>query len=187
MTGAFFLGICITYPNGLFNFSCFQVWPWAEDFLVSFRISAECMHSNCPCTCWYVFKCCCYCTFFDIQYFVRAIVVWTKFAIIFFGGCSKNYIVSCCISCCVVCYFNSRSTYFYVCDYWRIWCYSFYRELISIRPFTKYFLTIFITCPCMAVCIVSTLIYIFEWCSCLSLVFVNCIILFGPMSRKSKN
>ena len=25
MTGAFFLGICIIYPNGLFNSSCFQV------------------------------------------------------------------------------------------------------------------------------------------------------------------
>ena len=25
MTGAFFLGICINYPNGLFNFSSFQI------------------------------------------------------------------------------------------------------------------------------------------------------------------
>ena len=46
MTGAFFLGICINYPNGLFNSSLFQVWPWAEDFTTIFRCSVECMHSN---------------------------------------------------------------------------------------------------------------------------------------------
>ena len=96
MTGAFFLGICINYPNGLFNSSLFQVWPWAEDFPSIFGCSVECMHSYSPCSLWYVLECCCYCTFFEVQYFVIAIVVWTCLTVFFLGICSKYYIVTSC-------------------------------------------------------------------------------------------
>ena len=48
MTGAFFLGICINYPNGLFHFNYFKIGPWAEYFLVINGCSVECMHSNYP-------------------------------------------------------------------------------------------------------------------------------------------
>ena len=97
MTGVFFLGICIIYPNGLFNSSCFQVGPWAEDFLSVFGCSVECMHSNYPCSLWYLLECCCYCTFFEVQYFVIAIVVWTCLTVFFLGRCSKYYVVTSCI------------------------------------------------------------------------------------------
>ena len=96
MTGAFFLGICINYPNGLFNSSLFQVWPWAEDFLSVFGCSVECMHSNYPCSLWYVLECCCYCTFFEVQFLVIAILVWTCLTVFFLGSSSKYYIVTSC-------------------------------------------------------------------------------------------
>ena len=97
MTGAFFLGICINYPNGLFNSSLFQVWPWAEDFLSVFGCSVECMHSYSPFSCWYVLECSCYCTFFEVQYFMSAIVVWMSLTVFFLGRCSKYYVVTSCI------------------------------------------------------------------------------------------
>ena len=53
---AFFLGICIIYPNGLFNSSCFQVGPWAEDFLsvlVTFPSVAVCVVGSLL----YIFEC----------------------------------------------------------------------------------------------------------------------------------
>ena len=56
MTGVFFLGICIIYPNGLFNSSCFQVGPWAEDFLsvlVTFPSVAVCVVGSLL----YIFEC----------------------------------------------------------------------------------------------------------------------------------
>ena len=93
---AFFLGICINYPNGLFNSSLFQVWPWAEDFLSVFGCSVECMHSNYPCSLWYVLECCCYCTFFEVQFLVIAILVWTCLTVFFLGSSSKYYIVTSC-------------------------------------------------------------------------------------------
>ena len=96
MTGAFFLGICINYPNGLFNSSLFQVWPWAEDFLSVFGCSVECMHSNYPCSLWYILECCCYCTFFEVQFLVIAILVWTCLTVFFLGSSSKYYIVTSC-------------------------------------------------------------------------------------------
>ena len=96
MTGAFFLGICINYPNGLFNSSLFQVWPWAEDFLSVFGCSVECMHSNYPCSLWYVLECCCHCTFFEVQFLVIAILVWTCLTVFFLGSSSKYYIVTSC-------------------------------------------------------------------------------------------
>ena len=96
MTGAFFLGICINYPNGLFNSSLFQVWPWAEDFLSVFGCSVECMHSYYPCSLWYVLECCCYCTFFEVQFLVIAILVWTCLTVFFLGSSSKYYIVTSC-------------------------------------------------------------------------------------------
>ena len=97
MTGVFFLGICIIYPNGLFNSSCFQVGPWAEDFLSVFGCSVECMHSYSPFSCWYVLECSCYCTFFEVQYFMSAIVVWMSLTVFFLGRCSKYYVVTSCI------------------------------------------------------------------------------------------
>ena len=120
------------------------------------------MHSNCPCSLWYILECSCYCTFFKVQYFVIAIVIWTCLTVFFLGRCSKYYIVTSCVCSCFVCYFDSRSAYFNVCDNWSVRCDSCYREWISIGPFAEYFLTIFITCPSVAVCIVYTLIYIFE-------------------------
>ena len=120
------------------------------------------MHSYSPCSLWYVLECCCYCTFFEVQYFVSAIVVWTCLTVFFLGRCSKYYVVTSCVCSCFVCYFDSRSAYFNVCDNWSVRCDSCYREWISIGPFAEYFLTIFITCPSVAVCIVYTLIYIFE-------------------------
>ena len=96
MTGAFFLGICINYPNGLFNSSLFQVWPWAENFLSVFGCSVECMHSNYPCSIRYVLECCCYCTFFEVQFLVIAILVWTCLTVFFLGASSQYYIVTSC-------------------------------------------------------------------------------------------
>ena len=84
------------YPIGLFNSSLFQVWPWAEDFLSVFGCSVECMHSNYPCSLWYVLECSCYCTLFEVQYFMIAIVIWTSLTVFFLGGCSKYYIVTSC-------------------------------------------------------------------------------------------
>ena len=55
------------------------------------------MHSNYPCSLWYVLECCCYCTFFEVQYFVIAIVVWTSLTVFFLGRCSKYYVVTSCI------------------------------------------------------------------------------------------
>ena len=55
------------------------------------------MHSNCPCSLWYILECCCYCTFFKVQYFVIAIVIWTCLTVFFLGRCSKYYVVTSCI------------------------------------------------------------------------------------------
>ena len=136
------------------------------------------MHSNYPCALWYILECSCYCTFFKVQYFVIAIVIRTCLTVFFLGGCSKNYIITSCVSSCFICYFDCRSAYFDICDNRSIWCDCCYREWISIRPFAKYFLTIFITFPSVAVCIVNTFIYIFECSRSLYLVFADrCIVL----------
>ena len=134
MTGVFFLGICIIYPNGLFNSSCFQVGPWAEDFLSVFgcSVDVECMHSYSPFSCWYVLECSCYCTFFEVQYFMSAIVVWTSLTVFFLGRCSKYYVVTSRICCSFVCYFDSRSAYFYVCDNRSIRCDCGYNEWVCV-------------------------------------------------------
>ena len=55
------------------------------------------MHSNYPCSLWYFLECCCYCTFFEVQYFVIAIVIWTCLTVFFLGRCSKYYVVTSCI------------------------------------------------------------------------------------------
>ena len=55
------------------------------------------MHSNYPCSLWYLLECSCYCTFFEVQYFVIAIVVWTSLTVFFLGRCSKYYVVTSCI------------------------------------------------------------------------------------------
>ena len=107
-----------------------------------------------------------------------AIVIRTCLTVFFLGGCSKNYIITSCVSSCFICYFDCRSAYFDICDNRSIWCDCCYREWISIRPFAKYFLTIFITFPSVAVCIVNTFIYIFECSRSLYLVFADrCIVL----------
>ena len=52
MTGVFLLGICINYPNGLFNFSSFQIWPLTEYFVIVFRsCSVPGMYSCIICSC----------------------------------------------------------------------------------------------------------------------------------------
>ena len=136
------------------------------------------MHSNYPCSLWYVLECCCYCTFFEVQYFVIAIVIWTCLTVFFLGASSQYYIVTSCICSCFVCYFDSRSAYFNVCDNRSIWCDCCYREWISIGPFTKYFLTVLITFPSVAVCVVGSLLYIFECSRGLNLILVYGIIIF---------
>ena len=107
-----------------------------------------------------------------------AIVVWTCLTVFFLGSSSKYYIVTSCVCSSVVCYFDSRSAYFNVCDNRSIWCDCCYREWISIGPFTKYFLTVLITCPSVAVCIVHTLIYIFECSRSLYLILTDRCIIF---------
>ena len=120
------------------------------------------MHSYCPTSFWYILKCSCYCTFFEVQDLVIAIVVWTSLAVFFLGGCSKYYIVTSCIFSSFVCYFYSCSAYFYVCDNRSIWCNCRYNEWICIRPVTEYFLTVFVTFPSVAVCIICFLLYILK-------------------------
>ena len=97
------------------------------------------MHSNYPCSLWYLLECCCYCTFFEVQYFVIAIVVWTCLTVFFLGICSKYYVVTSCICSCFVCYFDSRSAYFNVCDNWSVRCDCGYNEWICVRPVAEYF------------------------------------------------
>ena len=136
------------------------------------------MHSYSPFSCWYVLECSSYCTFFEVQYFVSAIVVWTSLTVFFLGGCSKYYIVTSCICSCFVCYFNSRSAYFNVCDSWSIRCDCGYNEWICARPVTEYFLTVLVTFPSVAVCVVGSLLYIFECSRGLNLILVYGIIIF---------
>ena len=134
------------------------------------------MHSNYPCSLWYVLECCCYCTFFEVQFLVSTIIVWTCLTVFFLGRCSKYYIVTSRICCSFVCYFDSRSAYCYVCDKWCIWCDCCYREWISIRPFAKYFLTVLITFPSVAVCVVCSLLYIFKCSRSLYLILADGIV-----------
>ena len=54
------------------------------------------MHSNYPCSLWYLLECCCYCTFFEVQFLVIAILVWTCLTVFFLGSSSKYYIVTSC-------------------------------------------------------------------------------------------
>ena len=136
------------------------------------------MHSNYPCSLWYVLECCCYCTFFEVQLLVISIVVWTCLTVFFLGICSKYYVVTSCICSCFVCYFDSRSAYFNVCDNWSIRCDCGYNEWICIRPVAEYFLTVLITFPSVAVCVVSSLLYIFECSRGLNLILVYGIIIF---------
>ena len=45
---------------------------------------------------WYVLEYCCYCTFFEVQFLVIAILVWTCLTVFFLGSSSKYYIVTSC-------------------------------------------------------------------------------------------
>ena len=54
-----------------------------KTFFPFFGCSVECMHSNYPCSLWYVLECCCYCTFFEVQFLVIAILVWTCLTVFF--------------------------------------------------------------------------------------------------------
>ena len=136
------------------------------------------MHSNYPCSLWYVLECCCYCTFFEVQYFVIAIVVWTCLTVFFLGTSSQYYIVTSCVCSCFVCYFDSRSAYFNVCDNWSVRCDCGYNEWICVRPVAEYFLTVLVTFPSVAVCVVGSLLYIFECSRGLNLILVYGIIIF---------
>ncbi len=91
----------------------------AEDFLSVFRCSVECMHSNYPCS---------FGTFLNVAVTVPSLSsvscdrhsVWTCLTVFFLGTCSKYYVVTSCICSCFVCYFDSRSAYFNVCDNWSV-------------------------------------------------------------------
>ena len=107
-----------------------------------------------------------------------AIVVWTCLTVFFLGICSKYYVVTSCICSCFVCYFNSRSAYCYVCDNWSVRCDCGYNEWICVRPVAEYLLTVLVTFPSVAVCIVGSLLYIFECSRSLNLVLVYGIVVF---------
>ena len=91
----------------------------------------------------------------------------------FLGTFSENYVISCRVSRFFICYCDCRTFCLNAENLWCIRCDCCYRECIAVRPFTKYFLTILITCPCMAVCIVSSLWNIFEVSCCLNLILNN--------------
>jgi len=103
---------------------------------------------------------------------VSAILVWTCLTVFFLGASSQYYIVTSCICSCFVCYFDSRSAYFNVCDNWSVWCDCGYNKWICVRPVTEYFLTVCVTFPSVAVCVVCSLLYIFECSRGLNLVLV---------------
>jgi len=108
---------------------------------------------------------------------VVAILVWTCLTVFFLGSSSKYYIVTSCICSYFVCYFDSRSAYCYVCDNWSIRCDCGYNEWICIRPVAEYLLTVLVTFPSVAVCVVGSLLYIFECSRSLNLILVyRCII-----------
>ena len=91
----------------------------------------------------------------------------------FLGTFSENYVISCRVSRFFICYCDCRTFCLNTENLWCIWCYCCYREWVAVRPFAKYFLTILIACPCMAVCIVSSLCNIFEVSCCLNLILNN--------------
>ena len=143
------------------------------------------MHSNYPCSLWYVLECCCYCTFFEVQFLVIAILVWTCLTVFFLGRCSKYYIVTSCVCSCFVCYFDSRSAYCYVCDNRSVRCDCGYNEWICIRPVAEYFLTVCVTFPSVAVCVVGSLLYIFKCSRGANLILVYRSIVFVLMQSRS--
>ena len=91
----------------------------------------------------------------------------------FLGTFSENYVISCRVSRFFICYCDCRTFCLNTENLWCIRCDCCYREWIAVRPFAKYFFTVLIACPCMAVCIVSSLWNIFEVGCCLNLVLNN--------------
>ena len=76
----------LTAPKGyelVLSGDLFKIGPWAEYFPAVFGSSVECMHSYCPASFLYILKCSCYCTFFEVQDLVIAIVVWTSLSVFF--------------------------------------------------------------------------------------------------------
>ena len=126
----------------------------------------------------HILECCCYNITFDVLLNKCSVFYRTCFSVNFLCSSSKNYIVTGCIFSCFVCYCNCRSAYFYTGDNWCIRCDCTYNEWICIRPVAEYFLAVFITFPCMAVCVVCSLLYIIECCRCCSLVLADTGIIF---------
>ena len=91
MTGVFFLGICIIYPNGLFNSYCFAVGPFAEYFASVFGCLVEGMNSCIVFTSRYVLECCCYNISFDVFLYKCSVVYRTFFSVYFLNCGSQNY------------------------------------------------------------------------------------------------
>ena len=173
MTGVFFLGICIIYPNGLFNSYCFAVRPFAEYFASVFGCSVEGVNACIVFTSWYVLECCCYNISFDV-FLYKCSVVYRTFLSVYTLNCrAKNYIISCCIFRYCICYSYCVSFRLYACNSWCGRCCSCYCEFNDVGLFAKYFLSFRVTFPSVAVCIVGTLLYIVEVCVCLQNVLAD--------------
>ena len=90
MVGVFLLGICIIYPNGLFNSYCFAVGPFAEYFASVFGCLVEGMNSCIVFTSRYVLECCCYNISFDV-FLYKCSVVYRTFFSVYFLNCGSHY------------------------------------------------------------------------------------------------
>ena len=133
----------------------------------------------------HILECCCYNIAFDVLLNQLAIAYRTVFSVCFLSSGSENYIIAFCVCSFCIGYSYCSATCFYACDYWLCRCNCRYREWIDVGPFAEYFLTFCITCPSMAVCIISSLLYVVEVTCCLNLVLCYiytrscCIVCFG--------
>ena len=171
------VGIFIITQNGLFHNYLLCIGPWAEDFLSIFRGTVVCMKSYIVGSFWNFGEGCSYSV--SIVYLLNQFSIFyrTHFAIDFLHGFSENKVIACCVCRFGVSNFYSVFGYFYACDCWLLWCDGSYNEWVSIGPVAEYFLTIYFF-PSVAVCVVGSLLYIFECSRGLNLILVYGIIIF---------